>query len=225
MKSSTQSLLGRSAVLPSASFWKDSLLGSTVEYIEVMANTFANSVPRTQGITPPPSHFVSHAPVPLSFLTDMLSAKVTCVLDCFPPRSQTHLSPGLHTLVRLQNGSSTNPSKAQTIRTHRLHFTWWTRHYRIYDSLFPHIHYTVTTEALNLLMALYASHLLSGHSLLCKTVRTDTALKYLQAASSFLTHFDHDTSSSDARHRPSSSHTLCPQNSGRSIKAAKRFES
>lgn len=155
----------------------------------------------------------------------MLSAKVTCVLDCFPPRSQTHLSPGLHTLVRLQNGSSTNPSKAQTIRTHRLHFIWWTRHhYRIYDSLFPHIHHTVTTEALNLLMALYASHLLSGHSLLCKTVRTDTALKYLQAASSFLTHFDHDTSSSDARHRPSSSHTLCPK-IGAVIKAAKRFES
>eukprot|EP00536_Pseudo-nitzschia_multiseries_P016223 jgi/Psemu1/45368/gm1.45368_g len=50
----------------------------------------------------------------------MLSAKVTCVLDCFPPKSRTHLNPGLHTLIRLQNGSPTNLSKAWTIFTRRL---------------------------------------------------------------------------------------------------------
>eukprot|EP00536_Pseudo-nitzschia_multiseries_P015448 jgi/Psemu1/42578/gm1.42578_g len=93
----------------------------------------------------------------------------------------------------------------------------------VYDSLFRWIHHTVTTKALNLLLALYASHLLSGHSLLCKTICTKTTLKYLQAASTFLTHFDHDAGH-DARCHSSLSHALCPKISA-IIKSVKQFES
>eukprot|EP00536_Pseudo-nitzschia_multiseries_P000433 jgi/Psemu1/990/gm1.990_g len=83
----------------------------------------------------PPSLLVSHAPVPLSLFTDMLSPKVTHILDCFSPKLRTHLTPRLNTLIQLQNGSPTNPSKAQTVHTFCLHFIWWTHHHHIYDSL------------------------------------------------------------------------------------------
>eukprot|EP00536_Pseudo-nitzschia_multiseries_P001918 jgi/Psemu1/4492/gm1.4492_g len=163
-----------------ASFRKDPF-GSTVDYIEGMANTNY------------PSPLVLYAPVPLSLLTDMLSAKVTHVLNCFPP-------------------NPTNPSEAGTVCTYHLHCV--SGELAITAS---------TTHSLILLMALYASHLLSGYSLLCKTIPTETALKYLQAVSTFFSHFDHDASR-DAQGCPLSPCTLCLE-AGAVIKAAKCFES
>eukprot|EP00536_Pseudo-nitzschia_multiseries_P010828 jgi/Psemu1/27152/gm1.27152_g len=91
------------------------------------------------------------------------------------------------------------------------------------DSLFPLIHHTVTTKVLSHLMALYTSHLLSAHSLLCKTICTNTALKYLQVTITFLAHFNHNASH-DACCPSSSSRALCPGVSA-AVKAAKGFKS
>ena len=69
---------------------------------------------------------------------------------------------------------------------------------------------SVTTEALNVVLAMYARHLLSGHNLFCKTIRATTASKYLYNAATLLLHFDPMTDR-DARKRSPYSSSLCPE--------------
>eukprot|EP00536_Pseudo-nitzschia_multiseries_P013788 jgi/Psemu1/36428/gm1.36428_g len=95
-----------------------------------------------------------------------------------------------------------------TVSTCCFHFCCWTHYHCIYISLFPQIHHTVTTETLNLLMVLYV---------------IETTLKYLQVASTSLSHFD-DNARRNAQRRPSSPYTLCLEIMA-AVKAAKQFES
>ena len=57
---------------------------------------------------------------------------------------------------------------------------------------------------------MYAHHLLSGHSLLCKSIKAATAAKYLANAASFLAHFD-PVAHRDARRRSPHTTSLSPE--------------
>eukprot|EP00536_Pseudo-nitzschia_multiseries_P018988 jgi/Psemu1/58359/gm1.58359_g len=85
MKSSTRSILSHSAVLLSVSFQKDSLLGSTVDYIKGMANTLANSICSQQKSLASWTAFLP-SPERTSLLASTLSSDCKMIIPSTPAK-------------------------------------------------------------------------------------------------------------------------------------------
>jgi hypothetical protein len=85
-------------------------------------------------------------------------------------------------------GASKKPKEQRSIRSMRIHFIWFLQQHILYDSFFPLVQ--LPLKSMNYVMACYACHLVTGHSLSSQTLKVGTIRKYLIAAASFVAVFD-----------------------------------
>jgi hypothetical protein len=101
----------------------------------------------------------------------------------------------------------------------RIHFMWFLQQHKLYDFFFPLVQ--LPLESMNYVMACYASHLATGHSLSSRALKVGTIRQYLIAAASFVAVFD-SVQGRDAR-KEKGSDSLCPA-LDKVLKEQKRWE-
>ena len=129
----------------------------------------------------------------------MQATKQSGFFECFSPIIGVTLGSIVSSVIRMEI-TPRDANSARMLRSHRIYFVWWTAKHRVFESLFSMISESVTGEALNMLMACFAQSLMTGHSVMSKCVRADTAAKYVLAAATFLEYFD-TVPNRDARRR------------------------
>ena len=83
-------------------------------------------------------------------------------------------------------GPPKTPKDIGTIRSHRIHYFMFIHAMKLHDDLLLE---RVPLERCNYTLALYAAHLASGSTLMCKSVKSGTIAGYLRDVARFLANF------------------------------------
>jgi hypothetical protein len=117
-------------------------------------------------------------------------------MELFPPKSRTHLTTGIQTVMRCLAGPPRPPKESRTIRSRRIHYFMFCGDMNLTDDWLLE---EVTQVRRNWQLALYATHLATGSTLWLKSIKSATISKYLLDISKFLTRFHPiDTRKTDA---------------------------
>jgi hypothetical protein len=112
----------------------------------------------------------------------------------------------LDAVFECELGASKKPKEQRSLHSMRIHFIWFLQQHKLYDSFFPLVQ--LPLESMNYVMACYACHLATGHSLSSRTLKVGTIRNCLIAAASFVAVFD-SVQGRDAR-KEKGSDLLCP---------------
>ena len=135
---------------------------------------------------------------------DLSASATTSVLQLFPTQCGANLAATVETVLRLTAGTPRTSKELGTARTRRIHCMRFCYDLGLTDDLYLA---NVSQDRRNWQMALYAVHLATGHTLLCRSIKASTILAYLRDIAKFLGRF----SDIDARYRTSTDTTLAPQ--------------
>ena len=131
----------------------------------------------------------------------------------FPSESRIPIRSELGIVIKILNGGTKKKSELRTICNRRIHFLWYCKQRKLLDRIFSlkldETKYETppTTDMLNFAMACYAVFLARGHSLRCRSIKSDTIKIYLHNAATFVSRFD--TVDRDARKKEGET-KLCP---------------
>ncbi|KAG7370631.1 hypothetical protein IV203_019201 [Nitzschia inconspicua] len=148
-----------------------------------------------------------------------VSKKQVRILDSLPTVARSAIGPMLDAVFECELGAAKKPKEQRYFRSMRLHFIWFPQQHHLYYSLFPVV--KLSLETMNYVMACYACHLATGHSLSSLTMRTGTICKYLIAAASLIAIFDSEPGR-DARKEKGSDSLCSPLE--KVLKEQKRWE-
>ncbi|KAI2505252.1 hypothetical protein MHU86_9154 [Fragilaria crotonensis] len=129
--------------------------------------------------TPTNSHTVSGLAPP----TDIREGAETRILSLFPPSSRTFIQPGVQAVQRAMERNHNSAKTARTIRSRRIHYFIFCHTLNLDDD------WTLANqpqERANYQLALYATHLATGSSLHCKSLKASTIASYLLDVAKFL---------------------------------------
>ena len=115
--------------------------------------------------------------------TDISRGAETQVLSLFPAASRLLILPGVQAVHRTLAGNPASAKVLRTIRSRRLHYLVFCFHMKLDDDwLLEH----QPQERANFQLAMYATHLATGSSLLCKTLKASTINSYLLDVATFI---------------------------------------
>ena len=126
----------------------------------------------------------------------------------------------LEVVIHCEMGASKKAKEQRSIRSMRIHFIWFLTEHNLYSSIF--VVNTLNLETMNYIMACYAAHLGTGHTLSSRCIRSGSISKYLHAAASLVMVFDDAGILRDPR-KAKGSNTLCFPLS-QVMKELKRYE-
>ncbi|KAG7354495.1 hypothetical protein IV203_003851 [Nitzschia inconspicua] len=135
----------------------------------------------------------------------MSQEKRVRILDSLPSVARSAIGPMLDAVFECELGAGKKPKEQWYFGSMRLHFIWFLQQHHLYNSLLPVV--KLSLETMNYVLACYACHLATGHSLSSLTLRTGTIRKYLIAAASLIAIFDSEPGR-DAR-KGKGSDSLC----------------
>jgi hypothetical protein len=107
-------------------------------------------------------------------------------MGLFPPESRIFIASGVETVLRCMSGTPATAKDIRTIRNRRIHYFQFIHAIKLTDD------WTLEKTQIkrcNMQMALYAAHLATGSSLLCKSIKAGTVEKYLLNIAKFLSNF------------------------------------
>ena len=135
------------------------------------------------------------------------------ILADFPPELRISIGSELGIVIKILDGGTKKKSELRTICNRRIHFLWYCKQRNLLDRIFSldsdkkRFIAPPTTVMLNFAMACYAVFLATGHSLRCRSIRSDTIKIYLHNAATFVSRFD--AKDRDARKKEGET-KLCP---------------
>jgi hypothetical protein len=106
----------------------------------------------------------------------------------FPAESRAIICPPLDVVIRCEAGATTRAKEFGTIRSHRIHFCWFTYELRCPSAILPVVR--LPLKNLNYVFAMYTVHLATGHNLWCQSLRLATINNYLLHAAQLVLYFD-----------------------------------
>jgi hypothetical protein len=142
----------------------------------------------------------SLSPYFTAITTDIHHGEKAEVLQLFPPDSRVHIVDSISSVLRARFGPPKTTKDLGTIRNHRIHYFQQFLHtMTIQDNWLLS---NVPQERQHWQLALYAAHLATGHTLLCRSIKADTISKQLKHIADFHGRFGPDprkTQSADAK--------------------------
>ena len=112
----------------------------------------------------------------------------------------------LGVVIKILNGGTKKKTELRTICNHRIHFFWYCKQHKLLNRMFS-LKLDETKYKTNFAMACYADFLARGHSLCCRSIKSDTIKIYLHNAATFVLRFN--TVNCDARKKEGET-KLCP---------------
>jgi hypothetical protein len=115
--------------------------------------------------------------------TDIREGAETRILSLFPASSRTFIQPGVQAVQRAMDRNHNSAKVARTIRSRRIHYFIFCHTLKLDDD------WTLANqpqERANYQLALYATHLATGSSLHCKSLKASTIASYLLDVAKFL---------------------------------------
>ena len=136
--------------------------------------------------------------------TDISRGAKTQVLSLFPAASRLLILPDVQAVHRSLAGNPASAKVLRTIRSRRLHYLVFCFYMKLDDDwLLEH----QPQERANFQLAMYATHLATGSSLLCKTLKASTINSYLLDVATFIGCFR----PIDPRHVSAANKTIAPR--------------
>lgn len=117
--------------------------------------------------------------------TDISEVSFDRALQLFPPQSRSVTAPALRSVLASLSGPPKPPKAARHIRNQRIHYLMYATNMKWTDDLLL-CKDTTSQERKNFQMAMYAWHLGTGGSLLCRHITVKSIRTYLQKVAIFL---------------------------------------
>ena len=118
--------------------------------------------------------------------TDIPEGAEAAILQLFPAASRSYIMPGIQAVHRTMASKPSSAKVARTIRNRRLHYFLFCHHMKLDDDW---LMATMPQERANFQLAMYATHLATGSSLHCRTIKSSTIACYLLDIATFLGRF------------------------------------
>ena len=118
--------------------------------------------------------------------TDTKEGAETRIVSIFPPESQLFITPGIKVIHRAMDGNHNTAKAARTVRNRRIHYFIFCFLMKLTDDWRLE---NQTQERCNYQFALYATHLATGSTLHCRSIKSSSIQTYLRDVAKFIGRF------------------------------------